>query len=792
MGGHPRGAPELPPGPARELVDLFRRLRDSKSRLSLGQIAIASGRSRGHTCEVLSGWKSPSPDTAEAVARALGADGLAIAKVRRLAEEIAALRSYQRAVRRPGRQSHASRPDDAVQLAPSVQGLGPGVAISSGLPPDSAHFRGRQAELNEIISLLCSPGDDASHPVVCGVSGMAGVGKTALSVRVANSVADRFPDGCLFIDMHGYTGTVPPLPPSDAIGRILRRLGLAGDEIPSQPDERSARLRQLLVHKKMLIILDNALNSEQVRPLLPATADARMLITSRFRLVSLDDAHHLVLSALGPGEARAVFSSVAGADPARREPYSGELVNGCGGLPLALHIMAVRCRDRSPRFVAELGARMRDEWSRLDEIEDGERSVAAAFNLSLGELPSRTRHVFAMLSLYPGTDWSAHAAAALGDLDLAAVTRELERLANAHLIERDRQDRYGFHDLVRAYAGRYAQATVSDADRSAALGRLLGWAHDTLSAADTLITPHRHRPEVPAGRGRSTGPNLLDYTDAIAWVTAEQGNLVELCRKASEQCADPLSWQLAYELRGFFFLAKQWDDWISTHEAALSAAIRASDPVAEAVTRNNLGLALMEQGNLAEADEQFLRARELFELTGDEHGLNNAIANHAAVLYYRAEYRPSLLANQSAHEFYQRGGARRNAAITLRSIALNEIALGDFSAAVMHLGTARLAFIELGLPLDETMAMNCLGEAYLKAGDCAEAARWSLLALRSGRSCGSSYEQARAYRTLGQLAADAGKSQQASELWRQALSIYASLRAPQGDTVRSSLAGLTS
>lgn len=770
MPGDRRGAPDLPPGPARELTDVLRRLRTSSGHLSLGQIAIAAGRSRGHTCEVISGWKHPSPDTAEAIARAMGADSVTTARARRLAEELAELTSYQRSARRADR--------------------GPGKAtgqLCSGLPPDSAHFHGREAELREAISLLRGPAGDIFQPIICAVSGMPGVGKTAFSVKVANSVAENFADGCLFIDLHGFTGSVAPLSPADALDRMLRRLGLDAEQIPPQLDERTARLRQLLADRKILIVLDNARDSDQVKPLLPVTADARVLITSRFRLVSLDDAHHVTLPVLTRAAAGAVFSSVARLGPVASHGPFGELVDACGGLPLALHILAARCRHGSPEIVAGLGARMRDEWSRLDEIDDGERAVAAAFHVSAGELPARTRAVFTVLGLLPGADWSVHAAAALANLDVPAATRELEQLANAHLVERD-WHRYRFHDLVRAYVRRLALVSLPHDERSAALLRLLNWAQGALIMADTLITPHRYRP-TPAVESRSYAiPPLSGYEEAVDWVFAEQDNLVELCRYASEHRLAPFSWQLAYELRGFFFLTKQWDAWILTHSVALAGATAAGDPAAEAVTRSNLGLALMEKGNLDLADEHFLAARDLFELSRDEHGVSNAVANHASVLHYRGDYRESLRLNESVFEFYQRQGASRNAAITLRSIALNEIELGRPAAAAAHLETALASFADLHLPIDEAMAMNCLSEAHLRSRAHAEAARWSLLALDRAKSCGSQFEQARAYRNLGQVALDAGHHQQAALLWRHALRIYAALHAPEADIVRAGLA----
>ncbi|HLI77788.1 MAG TPA: tetratricopeptide repeat protein [Acidobacteriaceae bacterium] len=681
---------------------------------------------------------------------------------------------------------HPHSPDQAppdTSRTPSVPS-----EFCTGLPPESACFQGRDAELAEAISHVRGEVQNISQPAVCVVSGMAGVGKTALVVRVAHTVTGGFPDGCLFLDLHGYTSSVTPLSSGDALDRMLRRLGLTGEQIPPQLDERVARFRTLLTGRKMLIILDNAISADQVRPLLPATADSRVLITSRHRLLSLDDAHHLPLDVLALPDATTVFISIARAGSLRQDQEVHELVQACGRLPLALRIVAARCREGHPRLIGELTARLKDERLRLGEIEDGERSVMAAFNLSYQALPPQTQRVFTLLGVHPGADWSAHAAATLADLELPHVVRQLERLLNASLVQQDSGGRYRFHDLVGSYAARQAHSVLPEPERSGAIDRLLTWAHDTLTAADTLITPHRYQPLPETGQEHRAGPSLTCYADAYAWVSAEHSNLAQLCHQAVSWHMPSYSWQIAYELRGFYFVSKRWDDWIATHQTALNATLSAGDVAAEAMTRNNLGLALMETGDLDAAEEQFLRARGLFEQLHDEHGVSNAIANQASVLYYRGEYSEALLMNESAYDFYRKSGNDRNAAITLRSIALIEIELERFELAVQHLDSAWRTFVTLSLPLDEAMAMNCLGEAHQRSGNLIEAERWSRRALDRGRSCGSSYEEARAYRNLGTIAVAQGDSRQAAALWRQALSIYSSLHAPEANAVQDSLA----
>lgn len=664
----------------------------------------------------------------------------------------------------------------------------------SGLPPDSAHFAGRADELRRVISILRYIEKDTRKASVVQntvvVSGMAGVGKTAFVTRVAHQIGRSFSDGCLFLDLHGYSPTLPPVTPADALDRLLRRLGVPGEQIPDHVDDRAAQYRDRLIGKSMIIVLDNASSADQVRPLLPTAPDCRVLITSRDRLTSLDDACHLTLDTLPVAEATALFRSVARQDAADREEMIGKIVDACGRLPLAVRIIAARCRGGSARRLAALSARVIDQHSRLDELDDGERNVTSAFAISHEGLPTRPRRVFALLGLHPAADWDAYAVAALADLSVYEAERDLDRLLRANLVIEDSAGRYHFHDLVGLYARRLARSQIPEQEQQAAVHRLLVFSLATLVQADRIITPHRYLPpSAIVDKPRAT-PALGGYREALAWAETERTNLVALCRAAVELNLDAFCWEIAYLLRGYFFLTKQWDDWIQTHTLAIAAARHSGNRHAEGRTLNNLGLALLEQGSFDAAEQHYQSALEIFREVGDEFGEGNALANHAAVLYYRGDHGAALLENENALAFYERAGMLRNVAITLRSIALVEVELARFTQAIEHLHRALRVFTELGLHLDGAMAENCLGETYHRLGDLKNARRWHLQALEHSRSCGSSYEEARAHEQLGNLAADQGERDTATYHWERALRHYAALRAPEAEKIRRRLAAV--
>lgn len=684
---------------------------------------------------------------------------------------------------------HGTRP-----AASGVIGGWPSSAtLVSGLPRQTAHFTGRDTELGQVLDALQTTAAEEGS-VICTIHGMAGVGKTTLAVHAAHQLAGVFPAGCLFIDLHGYTGDRPAVSAAEALDRLLRRLGVPGDQIPAQVEDRAALFRDRLADRRILVVLDNARDAAQVRLLLPAAGCCGVVITSRDRLTPLDEAQVVSVDVLPDSDAAALFRSVVGAPRLALETSSpaalGRIVGYCGGLPLAIRIAAARHRVHHRQTLAQLGDRLSDQHLRLAELDDGERSVAASFAVSYTDLADGPRRLFAVLAIHPGTDLDRYAAAALAAEPAPEVQRHLDHLLDRHLLSQRAQDRYRFHDLVGSFARQHALPQISGSERAAALRRLVDYYLCVAEQADTTITPHRHRIPLDVTHNPSAMPDLGHYDDALAWLTTELSNLVRVCQAAAEHRLDAPCWQLAYTLRGCFFLTKRWDPWIQTHELALAAAQRLNDHRAEAMTLNNLGLAALEQGHHDTAAIRYQRALSLFRQVGDVHGEHAALANHAWILFYQGRYPDFLQDSWTTYDFYYRRGARRNAAITLRGIALAEIEIGHMADAIQHLHEALNVFGQLDLRLDATMTLNGLGEAYQRSGDRQRAAQCHHRALEFGHKCGSTFERARAHHRLGQLAAENQDHNNARDHWSQALHEYDALGAAQADELRAKLASL--
>ncbi|GAA2396103.1 AfsR/SARP family transcriptional regulator [Dactylosporangium salmoneum] len=668
-------------------------------------------------------------------------------------------------------------------LGAAPPAAGPAEPPISGLPRPDPHFTDREQELRLVADAIGGPGGRS----LCAIYGMGGAGKTALAVRAAHELQGAFPDGVIFLDLHGYAEEHAALSPTQTLDRLVRRLRVDAERIPSEPGELAAFYQDLLDGRRILLVLDNARDAGQVRAALPRPGGCAAIVTSRRRLPALDDALVLPLDVLGEDDAAALFLAVAGAgdhlDAA--DPVLLRVVELCGRLPLAIRIAAARYRATADRSLAELAAGLTEECDRLSELEDDDRSVAASFRVSLHDLPDPVRRLFGLLAVHLDGSFDGHAAAALADLPVGDARRHLRQLADRHLIAESGPGRYRFHDLVAVFA----RQQDSDLDPEP-LRRLADYFLRAADQADRRITPHRYRvPLDLLGREWSL-PQLDGYDDALAWLTAEQRNLARVCVAAGAAGLDDVCWQLAYTLRGFYFLTKRWRPWTGTHEAALAAARRRGDRRAEAMTATNLGLAHQEQGDRAGAERHFTLAEQLFAAEGDRHGLHTARISLAWLRYDEGDYEQFLGWMRPALDFYVDEGAERNAAITRRGIGLAEAALHRTVAAAESLTRALDTFDRLDLRMDAAMTYNALGELHQGGGDPARAAAAFTKAIAAAARSGSRFEQARARQRLGELAAAAGDRSAARWYWTQAWAGYDRLRAPQADELQALLASL--
>ncbi|WP_020667456.1 ATP-binding protein [Amycolatopsis nigrescens] len=642
------------------------------------------------------------------------------------------------------------------------------VMMRSGLPAVTPHFADRADELEEIRAAVLREVEGGA--AVCAVHGMAGVGKTTLVVRCAHRLQTHFTDGVLFLDLRGHTPGAGEVTAAEALDRFLRILGVPAEEIPADTDDRAALYRDRLRGRSFLIVLDNARATRHLLPLVPAEPQCRVLVTSRHRLAALDDARHITLATLPHEQAAALFTELIHDHPHRTDDgtaVSG-IVNRCGRLPLALRIAAARLRANPSWTLAELDQRLDDESARLGELDDGERSITATFQLSYRELPAQQQRLFGLLALHPGADLEIYSAAALAGADLPSTERLLAGLHDAHLITQESTGRYQFHDLIRTFARTIALPAVPAPEQRAALARLFDLNVYATDLVDRILTPQRHRRDIEFGHLPPAVPDFTRDNCGEEWLRDEWRNLVALCTAAGEHGFHDRAWQLAFALRGYFFLTKLWDPWIATCRQALTSAEVNGDLWAQATTSNNLGVASIERGLLDQAEQHYRAAHALFRELEDEHGAHTAVNNLAWIAHFRGDHPSALKGMETALGFYQRVEAHRNIAITQRGIALVQAELGDYAPALDNAGAAFATFEELGLDLDAAMSLNAQGWVHHRAERRHEAATAYRDALDRSQQCGSSYEAARAETGLGNVAYAAGQHEQAEQHWRLA------------------------
>lgn len=709
----------------------LRRLRRDAG-FSLGKLADGVHYSKGYLSKIENGGAQPNASLAAMCDDVLGTGGALTA--------LLVSTGSSRRVRRQG-----------------------GTAAPFGLPPMTPHFTGRATETAEVLVAL----RNGTGP--CVLSGMAGVGKTALAVRCARRVEAHFPDGVLFMDMRGHSPGVSAVAPADALDRFLRLLGVPGEAIPVDADDRAAMYRDRLRGHAILVVLDNAASAEQVIPLLPAEEKCRVLITSRHRLAALDDAHHVQLDTLTPRDGADLLRSLlSGHVSDEDKTLLAELVERCGRLPLAIRIGAARLLANPSWTLADLSSRLRTAEETISALDDGERSVAGAFRVSVNTMQADQLRLLGLLTFHPGTDLDLLAATALAGLPEPVTERHLGQLRDGHLVRQAVSGRYHWHDLLRGFTASEVASQLPAEERVNALTRLIGTELHAADAADRLLAPSRYRRNVRFPLPPTPTRSIAASDAALAWFHVEWPNLIALCRTALELGLYTYCWQLAFALRSYFFVSKLWDPWVESQQIALAAAEADGDGWAQGTALNNLGVATIDRGDLNGAEDYYRRAQTRYRELDHRHGIATTNANLAWVDHYRGDHRSALASMRAALTHYRNTEATRNAAITLRGMALVESALGKYDEAEGHAEEAMRTFIELGLDVDISMTHNCLGWTHFLSHRYSAAEASYAAALASCDRSGSSFEAARAETGLGNVAAVAGRLVDARQFWTAA------------------------
>lgn len=654
--------------------------------------------------------------------------------------------------------------------------------VPAQIPAGARGFTGRE----EQIRALDEPGVAVSL-----ISGMAGVGKTALAAHWAHRVRDRFGDGQLYVNLRGNSGG-PALRPIEALAQVLHSLGVAAERVPVDLDEAAALYRSMLADRRMLIVLDDANHPDQVRPLLPGVPGCLVLVTSRgvlAGLVARDGAHSTRIDVLAADEAVRLLVHLLGTRRAAEEPDAvAELASLCAYLPLALRIAAANLIADPGESIGAYAKRLRvgNRLAALEVEGDAQAAVRASFDLSYAALPAPARRLFRLIGSVPGTDVTAASAAAVAGITDAEAESLLSLLTTWHLLDEHTSGRYRCHDLLRLYAAERSQVHDIPQDRYDAVDRLHDWYLRTVDSAAQLLYPQMLRLTLPAG------PEAQDFGahgKALEWLDSERPNLVAMITDAAGRRPRPVIWQLADALRGYFWLRMYTVDWLTVASAGLSTAEAAGDsrakvvallsladahfrqgkhqqavefsrraleiarqadwPEAQAAALGNLANLHMESGRPREAAELHREALASNRRTGRRTAQANNLSNLGLVYRHMGDLRQALATYHEALAVNRELGSPHAAAVTLGNLGGVLHDLGRFAEAMSHLEEALAMHREVGDRGAEADARGDLAAVYRDGGHYGVALDHAHAALALARDSGDAYSEADALCTLG-------------------------------------------
>ena len=691
---------------------------------------------------------------------------------------------------------------------PRARAEGMVTPVPAQLPLDAPGFSGRHEELGILASTLpvkpaAGPGEASSGdadnvqtvPIVV-ISGTAGTGKTALAIRFGRQVAKRFPHGQLYVNLRGLDPATPPMQPAEALRFFLDALGVPPYRIPADTEGRSALFRSLLDGKRMLIVLDNARNGAQVRPLLPGSPGCLVVVTSRNEmtgLVAAEGAVPLTLDVLSYAEAREMLMRRLGQGRAAAEPEAADaIISSCARLPLALGIAVGRAAARPKRPLTELAAELRDARGRLDALEAGDAvtNVRAVLSWSYDQLSEPAARMFRLLGVHPGPDISLSAAASLAGMARADAGAALRELSRAHMVAEYLPARFTFHDLLRAYAADQAERHDPAPERRAAVHRVLDHYLHTAMAASHRFSPFRSPLQLASPQPGVLPADVADKEQAMAWFDAEVPVLLALIAYADANGFDTHAWQIPWTLGPFFNRRGRWQDYIATQQTALAAARRLDDTLALAHAHHLLGHVQSQVGEYQAADPNFREALDEFRELGDRPNEAVVLNGLAGMLEKQERYPEALAVALDALRMLKAVGHWWTQATLENGVGWLYAHLGQYDRALTHCQRALSLHRDSGHRGGTADTLDSLGYVYLHLGDIAAAKTHYTKAIEAYREIGSPFGEGNSLAGLGDALLAEGDPAAAGAAWRESVAILDRLPHPLADEVRARLRAL--